>query len=71
MDIIEVHLFLSCQAFKLTEKSTFRALLQYQRPKTSDEDIPSREAIHREVLEKAKKVEQLLKDTFKVNVSCD
>ncbi len=50
----------------MVEKKSFTALLKYQRPATTDADIPGRTKLHEEVIEKAKVATLRLKEHFKV-----
>ena len=50
----------------IVEKSSFRALLTYQRPAMSDKDIPHRTKLREEIIYKAEVAIERLKQHFKV-----
>ena len=73
-DEVRLHLFenlrnhtnQTLQAFRLVDRKAFRQLLIYQRPKTSDSQIPRRTTIRNAILQKAEKIDGLDKATIEV-----
>jgi hypothetical protein len=57
------------QAYQLVDKPEFRALLMYQRPNTTERDIPHRQTVADEIYAKSLKVRGLLREQFKNNDS--
>ncbi|PPQ85072.1 hypothetical protein CVT26_005196 [Gymnopilus dilepis] len=53
------------QPFRIVEKSSFRALLTYQRPAMNDSDIPHRTKLREEIVYKAEVAIDRLKEHFK------
>ena len=65
-----VHLIVADdQAFQLVDKPAFRTLLTYQRPLTTERDIPHRQTIADEIYAKSLKVRGLLREQFRNNDS--
>jgi hypothetical protein len=54
------------KAFQLVDKGLFRHLLTYLQPSLSDKDIPHRQTLHNEIINKANLSEARLKELLKV-----
>ncbi|KAF5313763.1 hypothetical protein D9619_013714 [Psilocybe cf. subviscida] len=54
------------QAFNIVEKTSFRALLKYQKPSMKDSDIPHRTKLREEVIHKTEVVMHKLMEHFKL-----
>jgi hypothetical protein len=52
----------------LVDRKAFRRLHKYQRPSTSDRDIPHRTSVANAVHAKAQKVRDILKGLFAVRI---
>ncbi len=52
------------QSFRVVDTRSFRGLLKYQRPATKEDDIPHRQKVRDEVIEKAKVVIERMKRAF-------
>lgn len=48
------------------DKTSFRRILKYQRPKTKESDIPHHTKLREEIMAKALDAEQLAREHFKV-----
>ena len=57
------------QAFQLVDKGTFCRLLVYLRPSLLDTDIPHRTKLRAVILQRAKAVEECMKDKLQVSFS--
>jgi hypothetical protein len=55
------------QAFQLVDRGPFRHLLTYLHPALSDKDVPHRNTLRKEILERAKKAEDRVKEVLKVS----
>ena len=59
------------KAFQLIEKGPFRRVLTYLRPSLSDKDIPHRQTLRNEIINKANLSEARLKELLKVRpIAC-
>jgi hypothetical protein len=58
------------KAFQLIKKGPFRRILTYLRPSLSDKDIPHRQTLHNEIINKANLSEARLKETTQGETDC-
>jgi len=68
---IVINILTPWQAFRIVNSGPFRCLLNYQRPQMCDSDLLHCSKIHEQVLEKAKRVQDLLQDKYKVFLACE
>ena len=61
---------MALQAFQLVDRGPFRRLLMYLRPSLTDKDIPHRNMLRKEILNRSKLVEARVKEELMVCLIC-